>query len=199
MIAFANCTLPPATSLYQTPAFADPPELRGRFPHVVHVEVAHQRTVGLVTLISGFSAVLASSSYMFTSEFLVAAPTRITLHRGLTQIADLENDADRTVLPAGTGPLELKFEVESNPLLGVDYFDITLYAIPNNKLDRQRVYTVTDRRLSIDPTFLVPDTEYVFEIRSYLGRPDIARANFAINTYPQYAATIFTRTFRTPP
>jgi hypothetical protein len=45
----------------------------------------------------------------------------------------------------------------------------------------------------------VPNTEYVFEIRSYRGRPDITRANFAINSYPQYAATIFTRTFRTAP
>ncbi len=201
MIAFADCRFTPGLAQFQTPTFADPPELRGRFPHVVHVEVANQRTVsqGLVTLTSGFSAVLASSSYQFTSEFLVAAPTRITLHRGGSQIADLENDADGTALPPGTGLLELRLEVEIAPNLGVDYFDVTLYSIPNNKLDRQRVYTVTERTLMLDPSFLVPDTEYVFEVRAYRGRPEITRANFAANTYPQYAATIFTRTFRTPP
>ncbi len=201
MIAFANCRFTPGLAQFQTPVFADPPELRGRFPHVVHVEVANQRTInqGLVTLTSGFSAVLASSRYAFTSEFPVAAPTRITLHRGGAQIADLENDADGTTLPAGTGLLELRFEVEAAPTLGVDSFEITLYAIPNNKLDRQRVYTVTERKLMIDPSFLVPDTEYVLQVRSYRGRSDIARGNFAIHTYPQYAAMIFTRTFRTRP
>lgn len=199
MIAFASCRFSPGLAQFQTPSFADPPELRGRFPHAVHVEVANQRIVGLVTLTSGFSAVLTSSSYTFRSEFLAAAPTGVRLLRGGARIADLVNDPDGTTLPPGAGLIELEFDVETAPTLGADYFDVALYAIPNNKLDRQRIYTVTERKVRIDPTFLVPDTEYVLELRSYRGRPEIARANFAANDYPQYAATIFTRTFRTPP
>src|SRR5262249_31048136 len=104
-----------------------------------------------------------------------------------------------TPLPAGTDPLELVFDVESATTLAADSFDITLYAIANGKLDRQRVYTVTEHKLRFDPSVLQPATEYVFEVRSYRGRPDVARANFATNSYPQYSATIFTRTFLTPP
>ncbi len=199
MIAFANCTFMPGTGSYTTPmAFADPPELRGRFPHVVHVEVANQRTVGLVTLTSGFSAVLSSSTYAFKSEFLVAAATKMKLQRDGSEL-DLAAAPDGGLLPAGTGPLELTFDLEPASGLGADYFEITLYAIPNSKLDRKRVYTVMERKLRLDPSLLARNTEYVFEIRSYRGRPDVTRANFAVNTYPQYAAAIFTRTFKTPP
>jgi len=200
MIALANCTFA-NTSLYQSELFADPPELRDRFPRVVHAEVVNQRVRGVVTLTSGFSTVLTSSDYNFSSDFLVAAPINLRLLQGGAQIADLENLADEpTPLAFTSGTLELTFDVETNSQLAADYFDLTLHSIqPTGTLTRQRVYTVTERKLTIDPTFLLPDTEYVFEVRAYRGRPDITRANFAINTYPQYAATIFTRTFKTPP
>jgi hypothetical protein len=200
MLTLANCAFG-NTSLYQSELFADPLELFDRFPRVVHAEVVNQRVRGLVTLTSGFSAVVTSSNYNFTSDFLVAAPINIRLLQGGAQIADLENLADEpTPLTFTTGPLELAFNVEGNTQLAADYFDITLYSVqPTGALARQRVYTVTERKLTLDPTFLQPGTEYVFEIRAYRGRPDITRANFAINTYPQYAATIFTRTFQTPP
>jgi hypothetical protein len=201
MLTFANCTFG-STSLYQSDVFADPLELRDRFPRVVHVEVVNQRVRGLVTLTSGFTSVLTSSDYNFTSDFLVAAPINIRLLQNSTQIADLENLAEEpTPLPLTTGPLELVFNVEATAQLVADYFDITLYSIQptTGALALQRIYTVTERKLTIDPTFLLPGTEYVFEVRAYRGRPDIARANFAINTYPQHAASIFTRTFKTPP
>ena len=200
MIAFANCAYmaSPGAEVLSTPAYADSSELRPRFPRVVHVEIVNTRTVNGIGLRSGFSAVVASAGDTFSSDFTVAAPRAFTLHRG-TQIADLAEDPDGTMLPAGAGPLELKFTVEQAGSLAADYFDITLYLVANGKLERQRVYTVTGRSLTIDPSFLTPATEYVFEIRSYRGRPDVARTNFAVNSYPQYAATIFTRTFRTPP
>lgn len=199
MIAFATCTISPGAGSRMTGTFADPAELRELFPRVVHVEIADQRMVGAVALTSGFSAVVTSSNLNFTSEFLVAAPTAVKLHRGGAPIADLAGDLDGAVLPAGGGPLELTFEVEPNALLGADAFDVTLYRLSIGTLTRQRIYTVTDRAVAIDPSFLLPDNEYVFEIRAYRGRPEAARANFSVHTYPQYAATVFTRTFRTPP
>jgi hypothetical protein len=199
LIAFASCTFGTA-SLYQSEIFADPPELFDRFPRVVHAEVVNQRVRGLTTLTSGFSAVLTSSDYNFTSDFLVAAPTSIRLLQNGALLANLENLADEpTPLAFTTGPLELAFDVEASPTLAADSFDITLYSLqPTGALTPQRIYTVTDHKLTLDPTVLQPNTEYVFAIHSSRGRPDIARANFAVNTYPQYAATIFTRTFKTP-
>jgi hypothetical protein len=196
MLTFLNCTLP-STAPFTSVTFADPPDLRDRFPHVVHVEVANQRTLGSVTLTSGFSAVVASSTYAFTSEFLVAAPTKLTLSRGAGSL-DLDKGADGSVLPAGTDPLELRFEVESDPGLVADSFEVTLHEVMNDRLEQRRIFTVAERKVRIDASLLAPSREYVFEVRAYRGRPESSRANFAINTYPQYAATIFSRTFRTP-
>jgi hypothetical protein len=197
MLTFLDCTLAPSTETYSSVPFANPPEMKERFPHVVHVEVANQRTLGTVTLTSGFSAVVASSSYVFTSEFLVAAPTKLTLRRGAGSL-DLETGADGAVLPAGTDPLDLAFEVEPGADLAADSFDVTLYEVMTNRLERRRVFTVAERKVRIAPSLLDPSSEYVFEIRAYRGRPEAKRANFSVNTYPQYAATIFSRTFRTP-
>lgn len=201
MIALASCAYiaTPGAERLTTPPYADSLELRPRFSRVVHVEIVNTRSIGGIALRSGFSAVVASAGSTFTSDFTVAAPRSFSLHRGATQIADLADDADGTTLPAGTGPLELKFVVEQAASLAADYFDITLFLVANGKLERQRLYTVTDPSLTLDPSFLTPDTEYVFELRSYRGRPDAARTDFSVNSYPQYAATIFTRTFRTPP
>jgi hypothetical protein len=199
MIAFADCTYTAGNEVLMTPAYADVAELRPRFPRVVHVEIVNARTVSGASLRSGFAGVIAAAGDTFTSDFTVAAAQAITLHRGGAQIADLADGADGTTLPAGTGPLELKFAVEGTATLVADYFDISLHLVANNRLELQRVYTVTDRSLTIDPSFLIPDTEYVLEIRSYRGRPDVVRTNFSVNAYPQYAATVFSRTFRTPP
>src|SRR3712207_1489642 len=75
LISFASCRFAPNMGmLYQTESFADAPEIRGRFPAVAHVEIVNQRTKGLVTLTSGFSAVLTSSGYLYMTEFPVPAP-----------------------------------------------------------------------------------------------------------------------------
>jgi hypothetical protein len=194
MLTFLTCTLP----LPQPPVlFANPPELRMRFPHVVHVEVTNQRMLGNVTLTSGFSAVVASNTYAFTSTFLVAAPTKLTLHRGADSL-DLDNGTDGSLLPAGTDPLELRFEVEADPDLTTDSFEVTLHELMNNKVEPRRIFIAAERKVRIDPSLLAPGREYVFEVRAFHGRPESPRANFAVNTYPQYAATIFSRSFKTP-
>jgi hypothetical protein len=198
MIAFATCTFPQGTPSLELAAVADPPELRPLFPQVVHVEIANQRTRDLVTLTSGFSAVVASGNYEFLAGFPVAAPMLVKLQRGGAPIADLDEDADGQTLPAGEGPLELTFDVEPGISLGADYFDVTLYALQGDKLAKQRVYTVTDRKVTLDLAPLRSGTEYVFEIRSYRGLSQISLGNFASARDPQYAATIFTRTFKAP-
>lgn len=198
MIAFATCTFPQGTPSLGLLAVADPPELRTRFPQVVHVEIANQRTRDAVTLTSGFSAVVASGNYEFLAGFPVAAPRRVQLQRGGAPIADLDTDADGKTLPAGEGPLELTFEVEPDISLGTDYFDVTLHALQGDKLAQQRVYTVTEGKVTLDLAPLRPGTEYVFEIRAYRGLSQISLGNFASFRDPQYAATIFTRTFKAP-
>ena len=194
MLTFLTCTLP---SPQPPVVFADPPELRVRFPHVVHVEVANQRMLGNITLTSGFSAVVTSNTYAFTSDFLVAAPTKLTLHRGAGSL-DLDKGADGSVLPAGTDPLELRFDVESDPDLASHSFEVTLHEVMNDQLEQRRIFIVAERKVRIDPSLLAPGREYVFEVRAYSSRPGAMRADFSVHTYPQYAATIFSRTFKTP-
>ena len=200
MIAFASCTFAP-TQVFQTETFADSPEPTERFFRVVHVEAANQRVRGSLTLTSGFAAVVTSSDYNFLTDFTVAAPRNVVLSRAGIQVADLDDlTQEAEPLAIGAEPLELGFGIESGSTLVTDYFDVTLYSIAGGSaLTAERIFTSTERKLSIDPSLLRPDTEYVFELRAYRGRPSAARADFSINTYPQYVASIFTRTFKTAP
>ncbi|HWO17699.1 MAG TPA: hypothetical protein VNO30_02950 [Kofleriaceae bacterium] len=199
MIAFANCTFAPM-QLFQTESFADSPELTERFFRVVHVEAANQRVRGALTLTSGFAAVVTSSDYNFFTDFTVAAPRKVVLSRAGSQLADLDDlTQEAEPLALGAEPLELSFGIESGSTLVTDSFDVTLYSIAGSALTAERIYTSTERKLSIDPSLLRPGTEYVFELRAYRGRPSAARADFSIHTYPQYVASIFTRTFKTAP
>jgi hypothetical protein len=199
VIALVNCTMAQGSTSFQSETFADALDLSPLFSRAVHVEVVNQRMLGSLVLSSGFSAVLTASDLNFASDFAVAAPIRIKLLRGGVQIADLETDADGATLPAGGEPLELGFDLESNPGLAADSFDIHLYSIQGSALKLQRIYTLTERKLTLEPAALLADTEYIFEIRAYRGRPNAARGDFAANTYPQHAAAIFTRSFKTPP
>jgi hypothetical protein len=199
MLTLASCTFAPM-QVVQTELFADSPELAERFPRVVHVEAVNQRVRGALTLTSGFAAVVTSSDFNFTTDFGVAAPRNAVLSRAGSQIADLEDlTQEATPLALGADPLELSFGIELGATLATDYFDVTLYSIAGSALTAERIYTSTERKLSIDPSVLRPDTEYVFELRAYRGRPGAMRADFAPNTYPQYVASIFTRTFKTAP
>jgi hypothetical protein len=199
LLAFATCTFP-SVPMFNSDPFADPLEIRDRFPSIVHVEATNQRTRGLLSLTSGFSAVLTSSSYSFTSDWAVAAPVAIKLvDGGGAQIADLENLAEEPTPLPPLGPMDLVFDVEAGATLVTDLFEITLYEVKSSgQLERQRLYTVATPRLALDPAVFRPATEYVFEVRAVNGRPKASQGDFATNMYPQYAVAIFTRTFKTP-
>jgi hypothetical protein len=198
LIALASCEFV-RVPLYMTDLFADPQDIRDRFPPVVHVEATNQRTRGALTLTSGFSAVVTSTDYNFSSGFAVAAPVRIKLVHDGTPIADLEDvAAEGTPLPA-LAPMDLVFDLEAEPTLTADSFEITLYEVKGgSQLERLRVFTVADRKLALDPAIFRPGAEYVFEVRAFTGRPKAAMGDFASHMYPQYAVTVFTRIFKTP-
>ena len=198
LIAFANCSFPSLPS-FTSDLFADPQEIRSRFPPIVHVEATNQRTRNLLTLTSGFSAVLTSSTYNFTTDFAVAAPVGIKLVQNGALIADLENLAEEPTPLPSLATMDLVFDVEADPTLAADYFEVALHQVKSTgQLERLRLYITAGHKLTLDPAVFRPATEYVFEIRAFNGHPKAVRGDFAINTYPQYAATIFTRTFKTP-
>ncbi len=100
-------------------------------------------------------------------------------------------------------PITLQFSLESDAALAKpDYFEVVVYRVQNG-LHPERVYMSTDLpairvtpvKLTIDPTVFVPNTEYVFAIRTYRGRPDAPSGDFRRATYPQAVGTVFTRSF----
>jgi len=199
LIAFATCTFA-SVPMFTSDLFADPLDIRDRFPSIVRVEATNQRTRGSLSLTSGFSAILTSGSYSFTSDWAVAAPVAIKLvDGGGALIADLENLAEEPTPLPQLGPMDLVFNVEAGTTLVTDFFEISLYEVTSaGQLQRQRLYTVAAPKLALDPAVFHPATEYVFEVRAVNGRPKAAKGDFASNTYPQYAVSIFTRTFKTP-
>jgi len=50
-------------------------------------------------------------------------------------------------------------------------------------------------RIPIDATVFTKDTEYVFALRLYRGRPGADAGDFTRTANPQTVTTVFTRTF----
>jgi hypothetical protein len=81
--------------------------------------------------------------------------------------------------------------------LRADYHDVILHRITAGNLTTERIYTVTQPRVRIDPGVLTAGADYVFEIRSYSGHKMAAHGDFATIDYPYGSAIVFTRTFKT--
>lgn len=223
MIELAECKYPDGAMIVdRTPTpvmngFVDSVDLGNRrFPAVVHFEVADTRiTPSGASLSSGFAIVALTAQDTSTQAFIdvpvPAAIAPITLERG-AQAVQLAGDEDDVLLPAGNEPFTLRFALEVERGLYADFFDIVLYSIADRKLHRERIYTVADIAdrppnmgggrfgpdVVIHPADLKDRTEYVLAITSYRGTLFARRDDFTANTFPQSAATVFTRTFKKP-
>jgi hypothetical protein len=181
------------------PDTAQPTILRD-FPKVVHIQLVEARPVAAlgVTLYSGMETVIAASAGGgFRMSFPAAIPTQITLDTPAKGRVDLVNSDDQIAVGAPTGAFTLAFIPETGVGLRADYHDVYLHRISGTMLTTERIYTVTTTQVRIDSSVLVPDADYVFEIRSYAGHVMAPRGDFAPVDYPYGSAIVFTRTFKT--
>jgi hypothetical protein len=194
MVPLVECAWAPT----QTPVFALP---LARFPLVLYARLANQRELGNTTLQSNLVGVTTGTGTAFAVNLRVPLATAATLMADATAI-DLWGPSDAIALPP-VQRLELRLGFE--PPEGesrLDYFEAALYRVDRTQSAPllQRVYVGVDPSapIRVDPGVLVAGHEYVFEIRSYRGRPGSAARDFTTNSYPQVAGAIFTRTFRAP-
>src|SRR5205814_9157230 len=83
--------------------------------------------------------------------------------------------------------LQLSFTPEASTAdlsVRADYHDVVLHRFEGAALVTDRIYTVAAPAVRIDAAVLLPDTTYVFEIRTFKGHPAAAQGNFAEIDYP---------------
>ncbi|MDX2088560.1 MAG: hypothetical protein SFX73_11965 [Kofleriaceae bacterium] len=176
-----------------TDAFVLPPMDAAVLPRVAHAQlfVLQGLPSGAATYsgLSGVVAATAPTQDVFTVDLPAGMPTNIKL--GTTNLLD----AHRVTLAGSSPTLDLTFELDNGMH---DYATATLYRANTSTLVREREYTFTGTKLTIDRGVLSPQTEYVLELRTYLGAPGAAAGDFTRYTGAQSSATRFTRTFVTP-
>jgi hypothetical protein len=162
-------------------------------PRMAHAQLFVQESLpsGAVTY-SGLSGVVAATTanqQAFQVALPVGFPTNIKL--GTTDLLG----AHRTTLTGAAPTIDLTFELDRGTH---DYATATLYRASTSTLVREREYTFTGTTLTIDRAVLSPQTEYVIELRTYLGAPGAATGDFTRYSSTQSSASRFTRTFLTP-
>lgn len=188
----------PGTQLTTARTYGVPVLDAAVLPRIAHLQLFTQHGLPSGAVVySGVSAMNATdpTDTDFLFEFPVGIPTDIMLG------GQSLSGADRVALTAGTGPLDLTFELYNAaadaPGLA-DYATATLYRAGTNPIVREREYTFTGTTLRIDRAVLAPQTEYVLEVRTYVGAPGAAAADFTRYTSAQSSASRFTATFIAP-
>jgi len=169
------------------------PDSLSVFPQRAHIQLTADRTVsGGPTLTSGLAVVEPFTGATVMFDFDVAYPSPPFLLGTL----DLST-ADHVMLTDGTDPLVLSFTNESMKM-PADYYEVVLHRVTGVSIAVERVYTLVGPSLTIERSVLAPNSEYVFEIRAYLGAPDASLADFRSHLSTQSSAVVWTHTFRVP-
>lgn len=175
------------------------PDSLAIFPQVAHLQISAERTLTngptVVSSLAIVKPVVADMANLALTISLPQPPFTFGPAGGATTDLALQDGAQ---LPASTGPLVLTFANEGPPEVAADYYDVILHRVANNSATAERIFTVTSPAVTIASADLAPATTYVFEIRALIGAPDIGVAGFARFSPVQQAATVWTRTFRTP-
>ncbi len=188
LLAMLHCTASDITNL---PAFHIPTVLVD-FPVLANLQLAADRVVsGGPRLTHGFSLVQPVTNPLMFELTIGAAIGPFMLG------PDDIGATDRAMLTAGTGPLTLSFTTESVGM-PAEYYDIVLHRVTGTSTVPERAYTIIGTSLMIEREILAAASEYVFEIRGYLGAPDVRLADFRNYLPTQSSAVVWTHTFRTP-
>jgi len=191
LVAVDVCPWTVGIALPVIPAFNDT-GLKSDFTAVLHAEATIVRVVDSVALTSAMAVVTPRSGVSYAPLF--TAPTVRAATLGGVDIFGnpASGDAEHVPVPA---PTVLTFELAGGT---ADYIEVTLHRLDGGALLPQRRYTVFGTTVAIDPAVFTPGGQYVFEIRTFTGRPGALVGDFRIASLPQAMVTMFTRTFIAP-
>ena len=187
-------------------------EANETLPMIANVQLIVQRQLPSGPVVSdGLTGAAATTTGQtnFNIEFPVGIPLDIRLGGQAVGGQHLMNEPDRVQLANGAGTLDLTFDLDSpipGQMMGVaDYATATLYRADSSPLVRVREYTFTGPSdpeagwtLHLDRAVFAAQTEYVIELRTFIGAPGAPMADFTRYTAAQSSATRWTRTFITP-
>lgn len=191
LVALNVCPWTVSLALPGIAAFNDS-GLKGDFTAVLHAEATVVRVVDSVALTSGMAVVTPRSGVSYAPLF--TAPTVRAATLGGTDIFANPPSGDAEHV-AVSSPTALTFELAGG---SADFIEVTLHRLDGGALVPQRRYTVFGTTVAIDPTVFASGGQYVFEIRTFTGRPGALVGDFRIASLPQAMVTMFTRTFIAP-
>jgi len=196
MLTILQCPYKPLAMAYDQVAAAQPAAL-DPFSRIMHVQLYSTRTVDGVALVSGMeSATLGATFTGFVPTFPAAIPVAVQLEAAGGGMTDLLGPSEGVAVgPPGRFTVHITPEAEAG--VRADYYDVTLHRFDAGGLTTERIYTVISPEVVLDAASLAPAADYVLEIRSFRGHPNVRQGDFRQVEYPYGSAILFTRKFHT--
>jgi len=168
-------------------AFSDAPRLG-------HVQLEVVQMTGGVPLRAGYTSTgLVNANDHVAPTYNLALAYR-DAKLGTADIAPFALETGDVTLDASEDTLELSFELDEGSL-PPDFYEVTLARISGSTAEPVRIYTVTERKVSVEMAHIAPGVRHVFAIRSIKGAPQADENDFTQWTLPQAAGLVWTRTF----
>lgn len=183
--------------LGSAPAVQAPNDLENRFAVLAHAEAVYVQTLaGGAKLANGIAATtVIDKGPSFTGQILGTAPFADDIRVGATA---LPRRGVQVAVPQAE-LVELTF-AQSSP--DAEYWDVLLHEVTGATKQLVRLYTIPNpdgtQPITVDLrgiAGLTPGREYVFELRSYTGRPGARMGNFAAVAELQSMAVVHSATF----
>ena len=163
------------------------------FPRLAQLQLTADRTTAGAVLTSGVAAVSLMSTDTANLDLTLALPV------APFRLGSLDlSSTDGSLLPGGTDPLVFTFGNEAGMMVP-EYYEVVLHRIEGGSAIPERAYTITSPTLTIERSVLAgAGTQYVFQVRSFLGAPGAADADFTRYSPMQSSAVTWTHSFITP-
>lgn len=189
VIAMLECDVTFTSAL---PIFSMPAAL-SVFPRLAQLQLTADRTTAGAVLTSGVAAVSLMSTDTANLDLTLALPV------APFRLGSLDlSSTDGSLLPGGTDPLVFTFGNEAGMMVP-EYYEVVLHRIEGGSAIPERAYTITSPTLTIERSVLAgAGTQYVFQVRSFLGAPGAADADFTRYSPMQSSAVTWTHSFITP-
>lgn len=163
-------------------------------PRIAHVQYDAVQRTGGVPLRAGYTSTGLVSADHKISPILGLALSYANAALGSSDLRPNAFMEDDVRIDASASTLDLTFDLDGGSI-EPHFYEVTLARLTGSEPEPLRIYTVTERKVTIETSELASGIRHVFSIRGVRGAPRAKDNDFSQWELPQAASLVWTRTF----